>query len=165
MISKKDKVVIKELMTIGEVEHFVTLSTQMYNELQPVHSFSADAIYRTAERILVDFDRDRENAWIVFNGDEPIAFGYGYCSPVLYSDDASASLNYWYVIPKYRKTIAAGLILREFERWARLSGAVEVLIGVMNEHDVTTADRLNRMFEKRSIKRVGTAFQKRLIEE
>lgn len=68
----------------------------------------------------------------------------GIISPTFFCSDLIAKDMGWWIKPKFRGSRAAIKLLRDFEAWAKISGAVKVMIGQTGVHDI---DKTRKLFE------------------
>lgn len=74
-----------------------------------------------------------------------------------FTDDVYASDLMFYVIPEQRKTRAALLLVRAFERWAAMRNCVEVSVGISTGVDT---EKVAKFYEKLGYKRNAIGLRK-----
>jgi GNAT superfamily N-acetyltransferase len=77
-----------------------------------------------------------------------------------FGDDKIASDYTFYVKPEHRRGRAALLLLRAFEGWAYLNGALDIIPGTSTMID---AEGTARFYEKLGYERSGYGFFKRIV--
>lgn len=77
-----------------------------------------------------------------------------------FGDDKMASDYTFYVKPEHRKGRAALLLVRAFEGWAYLNGALDIVPGTSTMLD---AEGTARFYEKLGYERSGYGFFKRIV--
>ena len=87
----------------------------------------------------------------VLNG-EGLGGFYGSVHRAFFSDDLIANDMGWWVKREARNTLAALLLLADFERWAREKGAKKVMVGQVTDVDV---ERTTKLFEACGFRVVG----------
>lgn len=95
---------------------------------------------------------------ICFRGKEPIGLLWGCCSSLPWSKAKLAYDTILYVIPEARQVTKAGyLLLKEWDKWASSSGAVEVQIsiasGIHEEETIT-------FYKKMGYSLIGSQYRK-----
>lgn len=154
------------LQTVRLEEHlfapFVELARYMQEECEPDVPFEPETALTNMFICTGDTNRQELNAWMCFNNKKLIGMAVGSAAPYYFSKKMTAILNYWYVLPEFRKTRAPAELLRAFERWAREIGVTRIYVGAERINDVEFADRVNEMIEKRGFTRFGHQFYKRI---
>ena len=154
------------LQTVRLEEHlfapFVELARSMQEECEPDIPFDAAEAVTNMFICIGDKSRQFLNAWLCFNNKKLIGMAVGSATPFYFSTKMTAILNYWYVLPEYRKSRAPTELLRAFEKWARELGVVRIYVGAERINDVAFADKVNEMIEKRGFTRFGHQYYKRI---
>ncbi len=78
-------------------------------------------------------------------------------NPYLFRRGFIATQEIIYVLPKYRGTRSALMLLKHFEAWARSVGVDETYVGVANGIE---AERKLQFFERKGFERVGYFLRK-----
>lgn len=147
---------VKEVRTKEEVDDVVVMARIFHAENAPHLDFSPDCIHRYADAIRYDFDRTSYNAFIAYNdSQEPVGFLVAKAGPYFFSDQIAAYQELWYVIPGLRGTRVAFELIKMFEEWARLLGAVEIFTGQIIP-DPVKGKKVSRVLTKLGYPRVGS---------
>lgn len=154
---------IREMRTADDVAALATMGRIHRDECASHLSFSHDIVMQNGNRVASDLERYYVNIWIAWNGDVPIGYAVGNNSPFFYSTDTAASLNLLYVLPAYRKGWAAVRLVKAFEEWARLNGAVRMTVGV-ERTDKDEAKRIRAVFPKMGYDWAGSYYLKELTQ-
>lgn len=86
-----------------------------------------------------------------------IGYLVAHFAPYLFCRQFTAEQEVIYVLPEYRGSRAAMMLMSHFERWARMKGALEVYAGVANGFN---AERTTKFFEKLGFTDVGHYLRK-----
>jgi len=81
---------------------------------------------------------------------------FGYLTEFLFGPELIAMDYGWYVLPKARGTSARVRLLKNFQRWAKDHGAVEVCMGVSTN---VQKDKTGKLFKKLGYKHVGGLYK------
>lgn len=79
---------------------------------------------------------------IAVSGDEPLGGFYGHIQRSFFCDETLAHDMGWWVKKEARGSLAAPLLLLDFERWAREKGARKVMVGQSTEQDIAKTTKL-----------------------
>jgi GNAT superfamily N-acetyltransferase len=160
----KNFVRIEEVRTSRNIADLVYLGRLHHNEFAPHLDYDEDRCYLLYADVKRDVERDRYNAYIAYDGDEPIGYMLCSASQMFFSKQISTRLEFWFVVPKYRKTRAAFELIRVYENWARLRGAIEIWVSVAhNTGHTAMVEQVSRMFEKMGYPKVGAYHCRTLI--
>lgn len=77
---------------------------------------------------------------------------YGHVMRTFFCDELLAHDMGWWVKKEARGSMAAPLLLLDFERWARAQGAKKVMVGQSTEQDM---DKTTRLFEACGFRVIG----------
>ena len=151
------KIKATEMLLLDDMHNVIELSKQFHEECEQGIAFNEKITYMNFLRVLKDIERTTSNVWVVYRDNEAIGWAYGFISDILFSEDKEASLVYWYVVPKHRKSRAAFELLHTFQNWAKLSGAKRIIVGA-GRVDHEEANSINKMFVNRGLARYGSTF-------
>lgn len=152
---------VREL-TRADVEDLIILSRMFHAENAPHLDFDAQKIRDRAEQLFADLDRDNLNVFMAYKDGEPVGFILGWVNTYLFSYQVIAHQELWYVIPAFRGTRIAFRLIKEFEEWARLRGAVEIFTGVAS-HDAEKNKNVSHVLTRMGYPRVGYYHKKRTV--
>lgn len=153
---------IVELRRSEQVEHLIELARANRGECAPHFRFYDDAIEAHAEGVLQDHERKHLNVWIAYRDGEPIGYSVGSTVPTFFNYDVVAKMNVWFVLPRYRGGVAAAMLIREFEDWARLNGASTIDVGV-TRLDPDEAVKVAKLFPRLGYSWAGSTFVKETV--
>lgn len=107
-----------------------------------------------------DIDRKQVNCFIAYDGEHAIGFLVGVTTGAFHRHGIVAEQKLCYVTPTARGTLAVKLLIRAFERWARINGATQIFTGTANQR---YAERTSKLFEHLGYARVGSLHVKEII--
>lgn len=154
---------VEEVRTDKHIEDVIKLAVEFHEETSQHLTFEADQIRRYGRAIQNDFDRESYNAWVAYKNDEPVGFLVATCSEYFFSRQLSARQELWFVKQGHRGSRIAFDLIRAFEDWGRLLGAVELFTGVATG-DVPKQRKISRILEKIGYPRVGS-YHKRVTTD
>lgn len=114
------------------------------------------------EQVMSDTDRAFVNVFIAYRDDMPAGMLIGFARPYVFSSAICASQELWYVVPKHRSQRTAYMLMRAFEEWARLRGAIEIFTGI-TAGDAETTSRIAGVLTRMGYPLVGTYHKKRTV--
>lgn len=147
------KVTVTEVLTPQHDVDILKLSYQFINDIDLDEHMDPDAVTLTCINVRQDVVRDQLNMFIAYIDDEPVGFLLGSSTPALHRKGVVAEQKLWYVTETARGTPAAKLLIREFERWAKLNGATQIFTGTANKR---YAERTSLLLEQLGYARVGS---------
>lgn len=148
-----------ELRQIG-TEDWVTIKAM-------VPAIHAESRYRDSklsiEKVHGLFEDTLQNknqcCFLLWKDGQCIGLFAGIAIAHFFTDDVYASDLMFYVIPEQRKTRAALLLVRAFERWATMLNCVEISVGIST--DVET-EKVAKFYEKLGYKRNAIGLRKEI---
>lgn len=147
---------VREVRTKQEVEDVCTLAAIFHAEHWSHLAFDPAVIHRYGDQIRNDYDREVFNAWIAYDAEgTPIGFLVAKCLPYFFSDQKCANQELWFVRPSLRGTRIAFELIKKFEEWAKLQGAVEIYTGQAIP-DPEKGKKVSRVLTKLGYPRVGS---------
>lgn len=150
---------VREVRTDDEIEDIVLMARAFHAEVGAPAEFEAECIREYGRAIQKDFDREHYTAFIAYLNGDPVGFLVCTARPYFFSRQIIASQELWYVRPAFRGTRIAFDLIRAFEDWARLRGAVELVTGVMNK-DADTGKKIGKILTKIGYPRFGSYHRK-----
>ncbi len=152
-----------ELRTQKQVFDLVRLAEAHHIECAPHLPCDRDCILKSAMAIKDDVERNYTNLWLCYNKDgEAVGYGIGVRSDYFFNDDCSTKLELLYVAPAYRGTYAMLALVKVYEEWARLQGALQIYVGVARL-DQDEAKKIRKLFPKLNYQWCGSYYLKETI--
>jgi GNAT superfamily N-acetyltransferase len=149
---------IKEIRTLEQAQQLANVCEPLVRERLPMHPYSASKVVASCLTIIHDLDRSKYNAWIALVDGKPAGGLSAAISEYMYSYEVYASDHLFFVLPEYRKTRVLFRLIREYEEWARLNGAVEILLTVLRPGDEMEA--VLAQFPRIGYQHAGAVFYK-----
>lgn len=147
---------VREVRTKQEVEDVVTLARIFHAEHWSHLEFDPAVIHKYGDAIRYDFDRLSYNCWIAYDDEKaPVGFLVAKCSQYFFSNQLCANQELWFVRPNLRGTRIAFELIKKFEDWAKLLGAVEIYTGQAIP-DPEKGKKVSRVLTKLGYPRVGS---------
>lgn len=146
-------VVVSEVLTPRDDVSILKLSSELVKDVELHEHYDPDYVTATCIMIRKDVDRDHLNMFVAYIGDEPVGFLLGSTYNALHRQGVVAEQKLWYVTENARGTPAAKLLIRAFERWAKLNGATQIFTGTANKR---YAERTSQLLEQLGYARVGS---------
>lgn len=146
------KVTVTEVLTPAHDVGILKLAHEFINDIDLDEHMDPDVVCLTCINIRNDVDRQYLNMFIAYADDLPVGFLVGSTTPALHRKGIVAEQKLWYVTENARGTPAAKLLIREFERWAKLNGATQIFTGTANKR---YAERTSKLLEQLGYARVG----------
>lgn len=159
---KTQSVTVREVRSVKDIEDVIVLAYKMHEENASHLDFDPSCIRRYYEAIRYDTTRDTYNCFIAIVENKVVGFLVCVATEYFFSRQICARQELWYVDPSYRSARVALALMKEFEEWARLRGAVEIITGVMIVDDLQRAERIGKLLEKIGYPTVGTYHTKSL---
>lgn len=154
---------VEELQTDDHIWHVRELAIAHHEELGGSREFDSAAVVDSALVCREHDERANVNCWLVYSGDGK-AIGYlaGTIKRNFYSYRNIATQEMWYVLPEYRGTHAALMLVKEFEEWARKHKCEQIYMGV--EHNVADGmtQKITKLMERLGYHTRGTFNIKRI---
>lgn len=150
-----------EFSTQKHIDDIITMAKLFHAENAPYLAFDGRVIQHYADAIKSDYDRENYNAYVAYRGDEPVGFLVCKMCPYFFNNDRLAQQELWYVRPGFRGTRVAFDLIRAFEDWAKLRGAVEIWTGQANDNP-NVGKKVSRILTKIGYPRAGT-YHKRIV--
>lgn len=146
---------VVEVRSDRHTEDLIKVAVLMHKETAaPILDFMPNQIRKFCRQIQGDFDRDYLNGFLCYNGDLPIGFIVCRACQYLFSTQILAYQELVYVKKEFRGTKAFILLIKAFEEWARLRGAVQVFTGVA-VFDPAVAKKTSKLLAKMGYPKVG----------
>jgi len=111
--------------------------------------FSADVFEAFCRRL-----RNHGFFWVAEYRGRLIGFLAGEIVPYFFSRELLANQQLWYVLPKYRGSRAALLLVKEFESWASDLGASEVCMAT------SSGPNYDSLMEKLGYRKTGGVYKR-----
>lgn len=146
---------VREVRTDAEIDDIIAMARAFHAEYGAPAEFDAECIREYGRAIQNDFDREHYTAFIAYKDEEPVGFIVCVARPYFFSRQIIASQELWYVRPAFRSTRIAFDLIRAFEDWARLRGAIELVTGVMNA-DVEKSKKVSKVLAKMGYPKFGS---------
>jgi len=153
---------VTEILTEQHVEDMLRLGLAFRNECAPHLPYDAGWGREWLRTVIEDSDRLFTNVFIAYKGDEPVGFLIGHAQPYAFSPAICAQQELWYVLPPHRGSPCAYKLIKLFEEWARLRGAIEIFTGVALQ-DSRPVEKITRMLNRLGYPQVGTYHKKRTV--
>lgn len=147
---------IHEVRSNDDIEAVILLAAKMHELNAPHLDFDPTCIRRYYEAIKRDMDRDSYNCFIAYVDNKPAGFLVCIASEYFFSRQICARQELWYVDPLYRNVRVSFELMRAFEEWARLRGAVEIITGVMIVDEPERAEKIGNMLTRMGYPKVGS---------
>jgi len=126
---------IEMLNTDDHIWHVREMAIRHHEELGGTREFDSAAVVESALRCRSDEERKYFNCWIVYSDDgKPAGYIAATIKRNFYSFRNIATQEMWYVLPEYRGTRAALMLIKELEEWALVHKCEQIFMGV--EHNV-----------------------------
>ncbi len=151
-----------EFTTQEHIDDIIALAVLFHAESSPHLNFEPAVIQYYADAIKADYDRENYNAYIAYREHEPVGFLVCKMVPYFFNRDRLAQQELWYVRPGYRGTRVAFDLIRAFEDWAKLRGAVEIWTGQANEN-ANTGKKVSKVLAKIGYPRIGSYHRKVML--
>jgi GNAT superfamily N-acetyltransferase len=138
-----------------EEDVYVELARLAVEESARDVGFNPDKVRQTFHRYLT---QAHPTIYLVEQNREPIGFLNATISEYTFADGIYTTQEVMFVRPDKRGTRAAALLVREFNRWSDMLGAVESTGG--NDNALFT-EQTARLLEKNGFERVGLFMRRR----
>lgn len=146
-----------------EAEHTIQLGKLMRDEVGSHLPFDYEWTKEWLRgMVLNDTDRTYANVFNAYKDEQPVGFLIGFCRPYIFSEATVATQELWYVLEECRAGRAAYKLIKAFEEWARLRGALEIFTGVTAGDSVTMA-KIGSVLKRMGYPMVGTHHKKRTV--
>lgn len=147
------KYTVTEILTPDHDVAILKLGTEFSKDVDLSESVDPDVVTRSAINIRNDFERKYVNVFIAYADNTPVGFLFGSTLPAIHRQGIVAEQKLWYVTENARGSPAAKMLIRAFERWARLNGATQIFTGTAN---LRYAERTSQLLEQLGYARVGS---------
>lgn len=147
------RVTVNEVLTDADIVGILKLATEFANDIDLNEHIDPDVVTRSAINVKNDIERNYINVFIAYADNEPVGLLLGSTLPAIHRQGVVAEQKLWYVTENARGTPAAKLLIRAFERWAKLNGATQIFTGTANKR---YAERTSQLLEQLGYARVGS---------
>lgn len=147
------RITVTEVLTPDHDVGILKLAHEFIKDIDLDEQMDPDVVCLTCINVRNDMDRQYLNMFIAYADDAPVGFLVGSTTPALHRKGIVAEQKLWYVTENARGTPAAKLLIREFERWAKLNGATQIFTGTANKR---YAERTSQLLEQLGYARVGS---------
>lgn len=146
---------VQELLDPYHVVQVVDMARSFAEENRPEMAFDADLVRNHAVTCLRDMERTNVNCFLLLDDNKDAqGFLVGHCSPFYYCQGIEARQELVYIRPAHRTLNNFKKLLKAFEEWAQLNGAIEIVTGV-SVYDERRAKRVSNLLTKVGYSRVG----------
>lgn len=149
----KNSIKIRPL-ELNDLGAFVLLCKSQVDETLPHMPFEADVVAHYAKYAIRD---DQMSVFVAEQDGKLIGYLVANLEPYLFCHGYSASQEVVYVLPEYRTTRAAYLLLKYYVDWAAEHEVLETYVGVANGIDM---ERKKAFFERKGFDVVGYYLRK-----
>lgn len=158
--ARRNRVHVQELLTHDQDVQIVEMAHMFVDGIASQDQIEDDVLLMNCIRMRNDTERKQMNCFIAYEGTTPIGFLVGVTTPALYARKVVAEQKLWYVKPTRRGSVAATLLIRAFEAWARINGATQIYTGTANfpQH----AERTSKLLEHIGYARTGALHVKEI---
>ncbi len=147
------RVEVTEVLTEDHVYAILKLAHEFQHDVDLNEHMDPDIVTTTCINVKNDPNRDYLNMFVAYADNEPVGFLVGSTLPAMHRLGVVAEQKLWYVTENARGTPAAKLLIRAFERWAKLNGATQIFTGTANTR---YAERTSQLLEQLGYARVGS---------
>lgn len=151
---------VEEVRTNQQIEDIIALAVLFHAETSAHLAFDPECIRAYGRAIQQDFDREHYTAFVAYRDHDPVGFIVCTASHYFFSREVCARQELWYVKPGLRGTRVAFDLIRAFEEWSRLRGAVEIFTGVA-AGDIEKQKKTSRILTRIGYPRIGS-YHKRI---
>lgn len=154
---------LAELRSEDQVIDITMLAQEHWKEAASIQlPFKPESIIKNCMLVLKDVDRSYRNVWIAYKDEKPIGYQVGTCLPYYFNDEVMGYSDIWYVLPEFRGTYAAIKLVKAFEEWCRLNGALQIINGVART-DEDAARHIRKLFPKMGYQWAGSYYIKETV--
>lgn len=81
---------------------------------------------------------DKEGvSFIALDGEERVGFLFGFITPHIFNDEyKTLTVFSWYILPEYRRTRVAALLLKNLEEEAKVAGVDRISFSLLNSESI-----------------------------
>ncbi len=148
---------VTEISSRKHIDDLVLMGRVLAAENGPHLDFEPEEVIQTCQLILNDVDREMANFFLVYKEDEPVGFIFAVCGKYIFNKQRYAQQELLFIRPAFRGTRAFLMLLRAFEEWARLRGAVEIWTGAAHSKS------LENILPRIGYPKVGSYHKKRTV--
>lgn len=153
------RITIEELTRSEQDIEILKMAKAFCNDVDLNEHVDDDVLLLSCIQIRNDIDRKQVNCFVAYDGSEPIGFLVGVATGAFHRQGIVAEQKLCYVSPTARGSLAVKLLIRAFERWARINGATQIFTGTANQR---YAERTSKLFEHLGYARVGSLHVKEI---
>lgn len=154
------KIVIREIRKREQIKDVIKMAHAFANDTDLKNEWvDDDMVISSCLRVLHDIDRTSLNVFLAYIGEEVVGIIVGVANKPFYRVGVVAHQHLWYVMPEARSTVVPILLLRGFERWARLVGATRIVTGSIN---LRYSERISKILNRFGYGRVGDTYLKEI---
>lgn len=139
----------------ADIPAVVDLAREMHGE-SAFSDFDFDDSKMAAQLTMPLTHPDSQFCQVAVKDGEVVGALFGYITEFVFGPQIIACDYGWYVIPKARGTSAGVRLLKDFQKWAKDHGAVEVCMGVSTN---VQKDKTGKLFKKLGYKHVGGLYK------
>lgn len=152
---KKKKISVEDLEVTDpqQIEDIISIAQEMIDDTDVHVELDLEVIRETGTNIIFDIERTSANCFVYYVKGEIAGFLVASCAKSLYCRRIEAAQQLWFCRPKYRGSRAGIMLLRAYERWARLNGAHHIYTGTINGY---SAAETAKLLERNGYPRKGT---------
>lgn len=155
-------ITIREMRTEEDIAAIVLLGKANRDECSSHLPYLPYRVEDECRKVINDSARVSSNVWIAWKDEQPVGYGFGYCTPFMFNTEISAVLHLFYVVKEWRHSWAAVKIVKHFEKWARSNNAVQLSLGV-ERLDEDQAKHIRSLFPKLKYRWAGSFYIKETI--
>lgn len=156
---------VHEVLSEKDVEDIIEMAVEFHAEVESNVTFDPDVIRSFGRMLRNDYDREDWNAYVAHAEDgTPVGFLVCKMAPYFFSRERAAYQELWYVRKEYRGTRISFDLIRAFEEWGRLRGAVQLFSGQINP-EPSVGKKISRVLTRLGYPRVGTYHCKNTTEK
>lgn len=141
---------IKELAP-DTIDDLLSLAVLMHEENSSYLVYDADYLRRQCEFYLT---QENVKCFLAYKDNNAVGFIVCFIAPYLFSPQLCARQELWFVKKEYRGSTVAYKLIRHFEAWAKMNGAVEIYAGVA-VFDGAKAKRISEVLSRMGYRKVG----------
>lgn len=155
----KKPIVIEELMRSEQDFDLLRLGIEFSNDVDLNEHIDQDVLLMSCIKIRHDTERKYVNCFIAYQGSIAVGFIVGVTSPAFHRLGIVAEQKLWYVTKAARGTVAFQLLIKAFERWARINGATQIFTGTAN---LRYSENTSKLLQHLGYARVGSTHVKEI---
>lgn len=155
----KKRMTVRELLSSKQDFEILKLAQEFANDVDLNEEIEDDILLMSCIRVRNDPERGNVNVFIAYDGDDAVGFLVGVTSGAFHRRAVVAEQKLCYVTKSARGSLAVKLLIKAYERWARLNGATQIFTGTANKR---YAERTSKLLEHLGYARVGAMHVKEI---